>query len=319
MKKIFWISAVCLFVLFIAGCSDKNADQENESKNNENENNGTEDNEASNASEADGELGDFNVKLSGEMTEEEETFVVNGDSNLLPGSILTGEVIVDDGETIFSETEARVNDDGSFQMDLDHHVYGDAELVIRFDFEDFNGQEEETFEHYGEDGEELEGPFVYRYSSHDKKKAEVTIPYNAKEENNLTIETPEWEEKPDDYGDGRIWFEDVEVEEDGEYFYVSGKSNLVEGAYLKIDYFFTDGEARVEQDGTFESKFDYEYHEEKDMEIEFDPNSNSSQWNHVQKVYGDGGSELVGDLVESSDIGKGNQRIIYPIDWSEDE
>jgi len=314
MKKTFWISTACLFMLFIAGCNDENADQENETENNE-----TENNEDSNTAKVDGELGNFVVALSGEIIEEEDTFVVDGDSNLLPGSILTGEVIVDDGETVFSEAESKVEEDGSFQMDMDHHVYGDAELIIRFDFEDFDGQEDETFEHYGEDGEELEGPFVYRYSNYDKKKAEVTIPYDAKEENDLTIKAPDWEEKPDDYGDGRVWFKDVEVKEDGRYFYVSGKTNLIEGTYLDIFYFGTNGPTRIQKDGTFESKFDYEYHEGKEMTLEVEPASASDQWKDVREHYGDGGSEFVGDFVESSDYGSGNQKIVYPVDWSEDE
>lgn len=304
-----WIAVTCLFVLLITGCSDENADQENE----------TENNEAANEEEADGELGDFDVALSGEMTEEEDSFVVDGDSNLLPGSILTGEVIVDDGETIFSETVAQVNDDGSFQMDLDHHVYGDADIMIRFDFENFKSQEEETFEHYGEDGENLEGAFVYMHQGGDKKKAEVAIPYHAKEENDLTTKAPDWKERPQDYGDGRVWFEDVEVKEDGRYFYVSGKTNLIEGTYLDILYSGIKGPTRIQKDGTFESKFDYEYHEGKEMTLEVEPASASDQWRDVREHYGDDGSEFVGDFVESSDYGSGNQKIVYPVYWSEDE
>src|SRR5699024_11282322 len=89
------------------------------------------------------------VDLSGEVIEEDESFIVKGKSNLLPESILTGEVVVDKGETVFSEVEVPVEEDGSFEMELEHHIYGDADIHIRFDFDDFKSQEDEIFEHYG--------------------------------------------------------------------------------------------------------------------------------------------------------------------------
>src|SRR5699024_4254610 len=114
------------------------------------------------------EQGAYHIELSGDIKEDDEKFIVEGKSNLLPNSILIGELIVDEGDTVFSETTAKVAEDGSFEMNLDHHIYGDAELVIRFDFENARQQEDEIFEHYGEAGENLEGPFVYRYSDYDK-------------------------------------------------------------------------------------------------------------------------------------------------------
>lgn len=313
MKKWLWISTVCLFILLVSGCSGNNVDNENKTEDNQAENDQTENESKSNT-----ELGDYKVDISGEIIEKEEKFTVEGESNLLPESTLVGKVIVDDGKTVLSEATTKVEEDGSFQMDLDHHIYVDAELVIGFYLERRDDQEDEIFENYGDDGENLEGPFVYRYSGQNWQKAEVVIPYFAKEENDLTIKAPEWEERPEDYGDGRVWFDHVEVKEDGEYFYVSGKTNLVEGAHLRINYFFTRGDTRVLPDGTFEKKFDYEYHEGKEMVIEFEPGKNSTQWNHVQDVYGKDGSELVGDLVEPSGY-KDYQMIVYPIDWSEEE
>src|SRR5699024_4938809 len=56
---------------------------------------------------------------------------------------------------------------------------------VRFDFEDRNKQDEEIVEHYGEDGEDLKGPFVTRQQPGDKKKAEAKIHYTAEEENDL--------------------------------------------------------------------------------------------------------------------------------------
>src|SRR5699024_5449582 len=102
MKKRLLISIACLFVLLAAGCSD----DEKEETSAENE-------------EETCELGDYNVDLSGEVIEEDESFIVKGKSNLLPESILTGEVVVDKGETVFSEVEVPVEEDGSFEMELE--------------------------------------------------------------------------------------------------------------------------------------------------------------------------------------------------------
>src|SRR5690625_4557241 len=54
-------------------------------------------------SEESSELGDFNIFFGGEILEEGDNFIVEGKSNLIPGSRIVGEVIVDEGETVFSD------------------------------------------------------------------------------------------------------------------------------------------------------------------------------------------------------------------------
>src|SRR5699024_6071973 len=147
-----------------------------------------------------------------------------------------GEVVVDEGETVFSDTSELVQEDGTFHMELDHHEYGDAEIFIRFDFD--NVQEDEVIRHYGEKGQKLGGPFIYRHKEFDGilNKAEVRIDYDADEENDLRIQAPEWLEKPEDYGDPRVWIEVDEVTEDGENFYLEGHSNIMEGSEIEVEY-----------------------------------------------------------------------------------
>lgn len=306
MNKRIWIYLICSLVLIMSACSNDDETSDEEVKEEEKE-------------EASGELGDYEVDLAGHVLEEDEKFIVQGESNLLEGSIITGEVIVDDGETIISEKEVPVAEDGSFEIELDHHIYGDADIEVRFDFDDFKSQEEEIFEHYGEEGEKLTGPFVYERRKDDWKEAKAVVPYDAKGKNDMTIQAPDWEERPDDYGDGRVWIEDVEIDDDGMYFYVTGRTNLIEGTYIRITYGGLNGSTRILKDGTFASKFEYRYEEGYDMKFEVDPANASDQWNFVREHYGDDGSEFVGDLVERSDLGSGNQKIVYIIEELEEE
>src|SRR5690625_3827015 len=111
--------------LLLAACgtseeSDNEAEAETTEETEENE-------EAENNGSENASLGDYEVELGGEITEEDDRFIVEGESNLLPGSRLIGEVVVDEGETIYSDTTELVQDDGSFYMELDHHQYGEAE------------------------------------------------------------------------------------------------------------------------------------------------------------------------------------------------
>ena len=83
----------------------------------------------------------------------------------MAGLGLVGEVLVDDGEEVFADTTELVEDDGTFYMELDHHQYGEAEIVVRFDFESV--QDDEIKRHYGEKGQKLEGPFIYKHKAYD--------------------------------------------------------------------------------------------------------------------------------------------------------
>lgn len=289
MRKLFSLIFIVLFILLMASCSGKSGsesvtvDEDNQQENEEQE------------VEAESDLGDFEVMFSGEIKEEESEFIVEGKSNLLPGSRLTGEVVVDDGETVYSSTTELVQNDGSFYMELEHHKYGEAEIIIRFDFESV--QEDEIKRHYGEKGQNLEGPFVYKHKTFDGilKKAEIILPYAPNETNDLTIKAPDWYELPEDYGDPRVWIEDVEITEDGEYFYIHGRSNLLEGSEIRVEYKYNRGTTQVKPDGSFDFKIDYEYLEDEDFVITFNPSN--FQWNEIEEAYGQKGQKLVGNLV----------------------
>ncbi|MGM8365957.1 hypothetical protein ACLIBG_10830 [Virgibacillus sp. W0181] len=248
------------------------------------------------------DLGDPKVYMGGEVKEKEDKIVIAGESNLLPGSRVHGVLYVDDGEEVFADVTELVDDKGRFKMEMDHHQYGDAEVVVTFGFAD-QVQEEEIVEHYGEGGNELKGPYVLQDEQwgEPQKKAVVRLDLPAdSEEDTYAFSEPDWNEKPDDYGDPRVRIEVEEITEDDEYFYVKGKSNLLEGS--KISGYYSDrwgvtDETRVNPDGTFDLKIEYKYSEDPYFTIIFKP---SSQWESIKENYGSNGEKLVGSLVETS-------------------
>lgn len=244
------------------------------------------------------------VYLGGNVIEKDDKIIIEGESNLKEGSRVIGKVIVNEDEVLSDSTEL-VDKKGKFKMELDHHQYGDAEVVVLFDFLE-SYQEEEIIEHYGEGGEKLEGPYVYLDEHWDvervNKKAEVRLPLHADDdEKKHAFQEPEWGKLPEDYGDPRVWFEVDEITEDGEYFYLKGRTNLLEGSRIKgwySDSWGSTDETRVKPDGSFDMKIEYKYSEDPYFTIKFDPYA--SQWETIRETYGYDGEKLVGNLVETS-------------------
>lgn len=260
-------------------------------------------------------LGNMEVHLGGEVIDEGDKIVINGETNLLPESRVTGKVIVNEDEVLLEATEL-VDKKGRFKMELDHHQYGDAEVIVTFDFLN-QLQEEHIIEHYGEGGENLEGPFVYidEHWEADQinKKAEASVILEAdSEQNTYELTAPEWKERPEDYGDPRVWIELDEITEDGEYFYVSGQSNLLEGSVISgyySDRSLSDDETQVNPDGTFDLKIEYNYSEDAYFTIIFDP---FRQWVSIREHYGENGEKLIGKLVEQN---SDSLRIVATFDY----
>ncbi len=316
MTRNYLVISCLLFTLFIlAGCGsiiEKFVDGESSSKGEAEGENTEVSADAEEKAESSAKLGDYNIQFSGEVIEQDDQFIIEGKSNLLPGSRLVGEVIVDEGETIFSDTSELVDDDGSFYMELDHHQYGEAEIVVRFDFD--NVQEDEIKRHYGEKGQKLEGPFIYKHDTFDGiyKKAEVKVDYSPDGED-LALTAPDWYDLPEDYGDPRVWIEIEELTEDGEYFYIHGRSNILEGSELQVEYRYNRGKTQVNPDGSFDLKFEYEYLEDEDIVITFEPSN--FQWNEIEEAYGSTGQKLVGNLVVSDKYNTDKQYIEKRIPW----
>ncbi|MCK0471682.1 hypothetical protein [Halalkalibacter sp. APA_J-10(15)] len=260
-------------------------------------------------------LGDYVIDFSGRVIEEGQTFIIEGQSNLIAGSRLIGEVLVDEGETIYSDSTELVREDGSFYIELDHHQYGEAEIIVRMDFDSV--QEDHVIRHYGDRGQNLDGPFIYRHKVFNNiyKKAEAKVFYDPSDNNELVIQAPDWYELPEDYGDPRVWIEVDDIQEDGEYFYIHGRSNLLEGSEIKAEYRYNRDTTQVLPDGSFNFKFDYEYLEDRDIVITFEPYN--FQWNEIEEAYGANGQRLVGNLVQTNQYNTDRQYVEKRIPWDE--
>lgn len=307
VKRICLITSILVLTFLVVGCSSMLQGEETA------DTSSSEAETAEAAEKKETNLGDYQVDLQGEIQEEEDQFIINGQSNLLPGSRIVGEVVVDEGETVYSDTSELVQEDGSFYMELEHHQYGEAEIVVRFDFESV--QDDEIKRHYGDKGQNLEGPFIYKHETFDgiMKKAEAKISYEPNGQNDLTIKAPEWYDLPEDYGDPRVWIEVDEISEDGEFFYIHGRSNILEGSEIKVKYKNNRGSTRINPDGSFDLKFDYEYLEDQDIVITFEPSG--FQWNEIEEAYGASGQKLVGNLVVQDRFNKDKQYIEKRIPW----
>ena len=117
--------------------------------------------------------------------------MIEGSSNLIPGSRVVGELWVSEDE-LYADTTELVDKDGSYTMELDHHQYGEAKFVVRFDFE--SNQDDPIKRHYGEKGQKLEGPFIYKHKALGDiyKKAEASLLYSPDEESELVFNAPDW-------------------------------------------------------------------------------------------------------------------------------
>lgn len=263
------------------------------------------------------QLGDYHVFIGGEMVEAEDRILIHGVSNLLPGARVVGEVTAGD-EELFADTTEIVEDDGTFYMEIPYQSIGkETTVIVKFDFD--GQQDDGIIRHYGDRGQKLEGPYIYK---HQRKaggrspkdifnKAEVRVSFEPTDEMAVRqFKEPTWYDIPEDMGSPRVWIEVEEINNDEDHFYLHGRSNLVEGSKLRVKYkYYNQDETIVNPDGSFDFKLDYEYLEDTPFEIEFIPHG--FQWNNVEEVYGKEGQNLVGELVETNKYN--NQQIIKKI------
>ena len=251
-------------------------------------------------------LGDYTIYLGGELAEEEDKILIFGESNLIPEARVVGEVFVGDEDepVYFSDTSEKVQDDGTFYMELSHPQKDNIdEIKVQVKFHFDTQQSDEVIRHYGDRGQKLEGPYIYKHqrelggrSNQDiYNMAKVTASFEPGEDTLAVTQfkEPKWYTLPDDMGDTRVWLEVDEINNDKEHYYLHGRSNLIEGSKLKVEYGANFGTAFVQPDGSFDFKIDYEYKEDTPFVILFKPND--FQWNMVEEVYGMEYQNLVGN------------------------
>lgn len=249
------------------------------------------------------DIGDYEIYLGGELIEKENVIEIQGESNLIPGSRVVGQVSVGE-EEILADTTELVDEDGSFSMKIQKpNLKEEATVMVMFHFD--GHQEDEVKRHYGDRGQELTGPYIYKHKGKVGNGSPQNIYQMAKVETSFVpgedmavrqFKEPNWYEVPEDMGDTRVWIEVEEINNDENYFYLHGRSNLLEGSILKGEYAGNRDETSVKPDGSFDMMFEYVYKEDESFVIEFDP-SYYNQWNIIEETYGSTGQKLVGELV----------------------
>ena len=199
MKKTLYIFSF-LIILFLYGCNlqqnvDSNPGDEEENVEavqteevSETEENTVEENEEDDESTTENEemieeedesdddrpkQGDYNVYLGGEVIETDDKIIIHGESNLIPGSRVVGEVAVGKNVRYFinprvedydflADTSELVDEDGNFYMEIEHPgLNAETEVTVKFHFD--GQQNDDVIRHYGDRGQNLEGPYIYKH------------------------------------------------------------------------------------------------------------------------------------------------------------
>src|SRR5699024_2953441 len=173
---------------------------------------------------------------------------------------------------------------------------------------------ENVVETYGEHGKKFKGPFVYQFDLIEPEQR-LYVPIYIKvgdERTEYTIETPEREPLPDDYGETDVWLEAEVVDNDHRFLYVEGKSNLLEGMMLQGRY-YSDEEATfpqvlhntnmfIEPDGTFLLPVKYDsITNDGYIEVQGAPVRSHRTKEQIYEVYGENFENLTGEVVKEVD------------------
>ncbi|MCG7344143.1 hypothetical protein MHZ92_08365 [Sporosarcina sp. ACRSL] len=264
-------------------------------------------------------LGGMDIEFSGTASIEGGEIKVEGQTNLLEGTKLYIDMNWVEGVLIGGNRTAIVERDGSFTYETKLPDKVDGLITMEVKFEPAS-QNKEIKEHYGESGENLEGPFIRQYDYkmkeivYHKASAIVVLP---REEGLVEVEItpPNWN-KPDDYGSTTIRIEPTKVVKDEQYIYVDGESNLLEGTNLRgraiLPGYITSGfigHTNVNPDGSFSIIFENPETDSRiknldEYEITIETNMSNTLFATAVEKYGEDGEKMTGDLVEEEGNGK---------------
>lgn len=266
------------------------------------------------------DLGNLEIWIGGTVIVEEDKVMVEGESNLLPGSNITSSGESDDWAVIDYQDSAEVEEDGSFYFEFPGR---DSDIEVTLSL---STASEQVIDHYGEHLEKATGNQVYQTSEEGKYSAAYTFDIDTRKAMpySIDLETPDWSNVPDDYGDTDVWME-VDATTEHNYLYFEGKSNLLEGSYITGNITdpndlpssaWSSSNAQVNPDGSFQLRIHYwDIREGMQMHFEFDPDNNN--WDNILETYGEEGENLAGDLVEKKDDGEKYLKLSIDLDGPE--
>ncbi|KMK75595.1 hypothetical protein [Alkalihalobacillus pseudalcaliphilus] len=263
------------------------------------------------AGDAPDDQGDLEVRLEIKVEEFEEHYEVEGKSNLIPGTKVWVQPDSLDYTFINYGVWLDVEEDGSFSTELKHPQKYDTEIAISATFKSTATQPDEVYQHYGEDLGQITGPYTridYESAQVLEYMAQVLVSHEPIEGEFVVLESEEpVMNYPNDQGDVDVWLDNIQVEHDSKYYYITGRSNLADGAEVKANLEITDyvtigysDSSFVNSDGSFALRIlypeDIDDSAEVNVKIQFAPEL--YQRDHILDIYGEDGANLEGELVE---------------------
>lgn len=245
------------------------------------------------------------------VIEIKDGFKINGETNLLLGSILDVTVFHLGTENPYIDEEMTVDDDGLFATNLELPKDDLTGIPIEIGIGYYPEEaDKEARELYGEEGENLTGPFAAKYTSI-KRTRTGAFAYSyidLENGNKESLITPDWNEA-DDYGELDIWMEAEKIEENEKYYDIYMKSNLLDLARVKAtvenpgyDMAGFTSATKVKSDGSFRFQIEKPDIDNKESTVIIEAFSDSAI--EIEEVYGENGGNFEGDLVKDTRKGK---------------
>ncbi|MDN4493040.1 OmpA family protein [Ureibacillus aquaedulcis] len=332
MKRITtWLSLILLAIFLLVGCESNGETQSKEEENSDGTSLVDAEQKAGSENQED-ETNPTDIQLSGEVVNENGKLTVNGKSNLMEGTIVEIDWLdrpfsVRNPICLLCDKGTEVDENGDFTFEIPTDLKDNGYVLVTMEVV-LGGlaQTDEVKAVYGEHGENLEGPFVYKHEIIDEEYQKIfasTLVMPGGEETVYPIETPKREEVPDDYGSTDVWVE-TELTNDHHYFYVKGKSNLIEGTEMVASYFSSEeaavaqnwisSNANVVSDGSFSLQVPYDTITETGyLVITSKPKSSHILQTKMNETYGESFERMSGEQVVPNEEG-GNmiEIILHP-------
>jgi OmpA-OmpF porin, OOP family len=323
-RKAGWLSLI-LVILFLIGCESNK--EEVVSKTNQ-----VKDIQKVEAKNKQDKKAPTNIQLSGEVVNENGRIVVKGKSNLIEGTNVEIDWLdrpfsIRNPVCLLCDKIAVVDKNGEFTYEIPTdlknfgYIYVTIEVVLGG-----LSQSDEIEAVYGEHGENLKGPFVAKHEilgeEYQKIFASILVSPNP-EKTVYKIETPKRGKVPADVGSTKIWIE-PELTNDHTYFYIKGKSNLIEGTALNASY-YSSGDATLAQnwirstanvvsDGTFSLQIPYDTITENGFIVITSEGKNGHVLEtKMNEIYGENFEKMTGDQVVPNEEGGNMMKVLlYP-------
>ncbi|WP_052130208.1 OmpA family protein [Ureibacillus sinduriensis] len=327
-RKTTWLSLVLLTIFLLVGCESKGESQPEKERNGSVETSQVDKETEAESDNKDEKENPADIQLSGEVVNENGKLVVKGKSNLMEGT----KVKIDWLDRPFSirnpvcllcEKGADVNQNGEFTFEIPTDLKNYGYVLVTMEVLLGNVQSDEVKAVYGEYGENLKGPFVYKYERMDEEYQKIfasTLVLPSGEQKVYPIETPKRDEVPDDYGSTDVWVE-TELTNDHHYFYVKGKSNLLEGTAMVASYFsskdaavaqnWVSSSANVVSDGSFTLQIPYDtITETGSIVITSKPQNSHILQTKMNETYGESFEKMRGEQVVPNEEGGNKIEIV---------